>query len=330
MAKASEIYRTGSPAARLERRLGESLTPEFASQLGNGRAVFSTTPNAVQAPATLAQIQAFAQYRREAELVRRLGNDAERNPTHGGVPASLETIFEGWPTGVRVRFRVLGADGEAFAGTFGESVSPDYGSLLSLRTVDPEKRLAPSLDGELSAGEMERVPPSMRDRLLDVRTNDPLAPVGAWLGRCAKARHEDLIAVLGDDLLDARPEAPIEPRRYLASLCARAYSAREAEGMLWIAPLDRTGTRERQADRAALAQWLDVERAGGRLALDDYARFTRRLPLVEDANELLGWLDRLGVADAAWNTPFLRESPPLAPRSHDALDRPAGRRPDET
>lgn len=296
--RAVEFVRTSSPEKRLALRLEAAMDPASLLVEGDESVVFHSWPNTRQRPLTPAMAQAFREYRSEFAALKGEGGAAT------GDPEGLEVILNADANDVRLRFRTLDARRAPLTGDQTDGSDESFGFAAELREGGPEKRLVARDPWGL--GEESRIPAPVWSRLLDVAHVDPLEPVGAWLARCAGARREGLVAVLGDEILNRLPYGLEEPGRYLKGLTVAGYAASEDGGLLWIAPINRARARARQVDREALAEWLAQERAGRPLSLADRLRLTRRLPLAGDAWGMIDWLTSVGVVDPAWNTPLVR------------------------
>ena len=290
--QAEETEYTQSPQARLVARLRAAFSPEFAIALGDGRVVFHSRPNPRQRPLTPALNNALRLYREEDDSDLRADG--------------LEVVVDGsWGDPI-VRYRFLDREGNPLGGGYAESLRGDYAFATVLLPRMGNKLLRPGMGWGLPENTEGRIPEAVRRRILDVASHDPLAPVGDWLARCAQARGEGLVAVLGDDALAWLPYGSTEPGEFLSGLAAKGYATRERDGLLTVVPLDRRAARARQADRDVLKAWLDVERGGQHLTIADKFRLTRRLPLAAESRGLTDWLQSVGVEDPVWNTPLLR------------------------
>lgn len=135
--------------------------------------------------------------------------------------------------------------------------------------------------------------------------DDPLRSFGEVLIDCAEKRGDDLVAVMGDDLLGVSTWQ-VNSEEFLANISKTGYDVGEMGDFLQVTPIDRAMVRRSQVDRGAIREWFSLHRGTRLPLLSDLIRLSPKLPTSDESVRLVDWLKDQGCGGMLWNEPATR------------------------
>jgi|GEM_PF-3795336 len=293
------------PGARATGRILSTLDPAALADVPLGiKRVFATDPLPSEQSLPAAAVEAARQYVKEQtawadaaanykiELPEYNGTryqvggltDETSRPSADLARVLIAITAENWKV-FRVELVVADREGEIMSEANDELVLDEAPAPIPTTTEDPLP--LPPVFAELiakrpSRGQREqKLSDAAKAAILKPEQTDPLSiGVGPMLIQTAGLRHENLVAMIGDDQLFAGIQSTTgpTPSAFLTELSNALYVNREADGWMEIHPRLFAKTRRERSNRVSLGNYVRTTAKNPFPGIDVRAKFALELP----------------------------------------------------